>query len=124
VALHLLIAVLLFGPSPAPNTSLEAGDLEFQNLRYANALALYDTALTTSDDSASVLWRMARSWICLADTSESDDQLSRYQRAESCAIRAVRADSSSSQAHAWLAAAIGNVAMFKGARRRSNSPAP
>lgn len=114
MALHLLIAVLLFGPSPAPNTSLEAGDLEFQNLRYANALALYDTALTTSDDSASVLWRMARSWICLADTSESDDQLSRYQRAESCAIRAVRADSSSSQAHAWLAAAIGNVAMFEG----------
>jgi tetratricopeptide (TPR) repeat protein len=115
---HLLLVILLFPSSPGGSSSLEAADREFHGLRYVSALALYDSALTTSADSAAVLWRMARAWICLADTTAPDRKYHLYQKAESCALRAVAADSTCSQAHAWLAAAIGNIAMFEGGKTK------
>jgi tetratricopeptide (TPR) repeat protein len=116
--IHLLLALLLFPSSPGRLPSLEAADQEFHSLHYMRALALYDSALTTSTDSAAVLWRMARAWICLADTASPERKFDLYKQAESRAIRAVAADSTCSQAHAWLAAAIGNIAMFEGGKTK------
>jgi tetratricopeptide (TPR) repeat protein len=98
--------------------SIEKGDREFKAMQYMRAAAQYDSALSVSVDSSSVLWRLARAWICFADTAKLDRRFDLYKHAESFARRAVRADSTSSQAHAWLAAALGNVAMFEGGKTK------
>jgi tetratricopeptide (TPR) repeat protein len=116
--IHLLFAYLLLSSTPAASPSLAAADQEFHSLRYIRPLALYDSALTTSTDSVEVLWRMARAWVCLADTAARERKYDLYKQAESCALRAVASDSTCSQAHAWLAAAIGNIAMFEGGKTK------
>jgi len=116
--INLLIALLLF-PSPSERTSsLEAADREFKNIHYVRAIALYDSALTTSTDSTAVLWRLARVWICSGDTAARGRKYKLYKQAESYARRAIRSDSTSSEAHAWLAAAMGNIAMFEGGKTK------
>lgn len=87
-------------------------------MNYLRAVALYDSVLTTSADSNVVLWRMARALTFLADTLTSDDKLEMYQKANALALRSVRADSTNSDAHAWLAASIGNIAMFEGGKTK------
>jgi tetratricopeptide (TPR) repeat protein len=61
---------------------------------------------------------MARALTFLADTLTSDDKLEMYQKANALALRSVRADSTNSDAHAWLAASIGNIAMFEGGKTK------
>jgi len=110
----LLLFFLLFLSPPEPPSSLEAADREFKNMNYRRAIALYESAMPTTSDSVAVFWRLARVWICAGDTTADKRKPGFYKKAESYARRAVRADSNSSQGHSWLAAAIGNVAMFEG----------
>jgi tetratricopeptide (TPR) repeat protein len=115
--MHLIFALLLF-PSPSGTASYESGDREFNRMNYLRAIALYDSVLATSADSVVVLWRMARAVTCLADTSALENRLELYKQAKAFAIRSVGADSMNSEAHAWLAAAIGNIAMFEGGKTK------
>jgi tetratricopeptide (TPR) repeat protein len=108
----------MFPLIPNENSSLETADREFDHMRYVRALAIYDSVLTNSTDSAAVLWRMARAWDCLADTAARERKYMLFKQAEKFARRAVRADSLNSQAHTWLAAAIGNIAMFEGGKTK------
>ena len=85
---------------------------------YPLALAVYDSALTTSKDSAGVLWRLARVFVCLADVAPEDRRLELYRKAEACAVRSISADSTKSEGHSWRAAALGNVAMFEGSKAK------
>ena len=112
--LGLLLVVL-----PVTETSsLEKGDKEFVLIRYTQAEAFYDSALTASIDSAEVLWRLARVYVCVADVSPRDQKLDLYRRAEAFAHRCIRADSTESEGHTWRAAAFGNIAMFEGGRTK------
>jgi tetratricopeptide (TPR) repeat protein len=116
--IHLILALLFLStPSEAPS-SYEMGDREFGRMNYREAVALYYSVLPKSPDSAAVLWRIARAWTCLADTSAPEKKLEFYKQALAFAHRSVRADSMNSEAHAWLAAAIGNIAMFEGAESK------
>jgi tetratricopeptide (TPR) repeat protein len=115
---HFILALLIFpAPSVTPS-SHEMGDREFSHMNYLQAVALYDSVLATSADSAVVLWRIARAWTCLADTTTSGSKLELYKRALAFARRSVRADSLNSEAHAWLAATTGNIAMFEGGEKK------
>ncbi|HTK82622.1 MAG TPA: hypothetical protein VL633_10050 [Bacteroidota bacterium] len=87
-------------------------------MNYLRAIALYDSVLATSADSVALLWRMSRAMTCLADTMALESRLALYKQAKAYASRSVRADSMNSQAHAWLAAAIGNIAMFEGGKTK------
>lgn len=111
---HLVFALLLFNSPSVPTPSYELGDRQFSQMNYLRAIALYDSVLATSADSVIVLWRMARAATCLADASVWEHRLDLYKQAKIFATRSVRADSMNSEAHAWLAAAIGNIAMFEG----------
>jgi tetratricopeptide (TPR) repeat protein len=109
--------LLLILPVSAPS-SLERGDVEFARIRYPQAEAFYDSALDASIDSAEVLWRLARVYVCIADVSPRDQRLDLYRRAEAFAHRCIRADSTASEGHTWRAAALGNIAMFEGGRTK------
>lgn len=109
--------LLLTLPAPLPSF-LERGDQEFASIRYPLAEATYDSALATSADSAQVLWRLARVFVCEADISPKEQRLDLYRRAEAYASRCILADSMKSEGHTWRAAALGNIAMFEGAKTK------
>jgi tetratricopeptide (TPR) repeat protein len=75
---------------------------------------MYDSALSASPDSAEVLWRLARVFVCIADDAPEEDRLELYRRAEAYAARSIGSDSTKSEGHTWRAAALGNVAVFEG----------
>jgi len=103
---------------PSSFSSLERGDDEFARRNYPLALAVYDSVLTTSSDSAIVLWRLARVYVCLADVAPEGQQLDLYRRAEAFAVRSIAADSTKSEGHSWRAAALGNMAVFEGSKTK------
>ncbi len=112
------LGFLLFVLPVSPPSSLEKGDEEFARIRYPEAEAFYDSALATSADSAEVLWRLARVYVCLGDVSPRELRLDLYRRAEAFALRCIRADSTKSEGHTWRAAALGNIAMFEGGKTK------
>jgi tetratricopeptide (TPR) repeat protein len=103
---------------PSPFSTLARGDLEFASRNYPAALAVYDSALAASGDSAEVLWRLARVFVCIADVSPEEERLDLYRRAETYAARSIYADSTKSEGHTWRAAALGNVAVFEGSKAK------
>lgn len=116
--LHLILTLLLLPAPSASSASHEMGDREFRRMNYLRAVALYDSVLATTTDSVVVLWRIARAWTCLADTAAEENKLAFYKQARTFARRSVRADPMNSEAHAWLAAAIGNIAMFEAGKSK------
>jgi tetratricopeptide (TPR) repeat protein len=119
--LPMLPACVLFGFAalmPSSSSSLERGDEEFARGNYPLALAVYDSVLITSTDSAGVLWRLARLYVCLGDVAPEGQQLDLYRRAEGFAKRSICSDSTKSEGHSWRAAALGNVAVFEGSKAK------
>ena len=57
-------------------------------------------------------------YVCRADISPKDEKLSLYRLAETFAQRCIAADSLKSQGHTWLAAALGNIAMYEGSKAK------
>jgi tetratricopeptide (TPR) repeat protein len=101
--------------SPA---SLERGDLAFLRIDYPRALAIYDSVLGSTEDSADVLWRLARLYVCSGDVAPDDERLGLYRLAEGYAYDCIRADSLKPEGHTWMAAALGNIAMFEGGKTK------
>ncbi len=104
--------LLLVVPISLPS-SLERGDQEFVHIHYPLAQSIYDS-LTTSTDSADVLWRLARVYVCMADVAPQKERPELYRRARAYASRCIEADSMKSEGYTWRAAALGNIAMFEG----------
>ena len=105
--------LFLIAPISSPS-SFERGDQEFVRINYPLAEAIYDSALIMSTDSADVLWRLARVYVCRADISPREQKLDLYRQAEAFADRCIHADPTISEGHTWRAAALGNIAMFEG----------
>jgi tetratricopeptide (TPR) repeat protein len=115
----IVCVLVVFGAlMPSSISSLERGDQEFARRNYPLALAVYDSVLTISSDSASVLWRLARVYVCLGDVAPEGQQLDLYRRAEAYAVRSICSDSTKSEGHSWRAAALGNMAVFEGSKTK------
>ncbi len=64
---NLAVGLLLELMTTHPLSLIEQGDQEFARIRYQQAVDLYISALSASSDSADVLWRLARVYVCQAD---------------------------------------------------------
>jgi tetratricopeptide (TPR) repeat protein len=113
-----LAGLLILVASAASPVSLVRGDLEFGRMNYTLAETMYVSALVESADSASVLWRLARVYVCMGDVLPRDQQLEFYLKADTFAIRCISANAGISEGHTWRAAALGNIAMFEGAKAK------
>jgi tetratricopeptide (TPR) repeat protein len=113
----LLLALLTIFPQADRPLSVP-GDYEFARGHYPVAVAAYDSLLRSSSDSAEVLWRLARVHICIGDVAEESQKEAAYQKAEGYARACLQADSTNSEGHAWLAAALGNIAVLAGGGRK------
>jgi len=94
------------------------GDEAFSQGQYSMAIAQYDSLLGTTADSARIYWRLARVSVCMADVAPDDSKEPMYRTAEGYARTSLRIDSLSPEAHTWLAAALGNIAMFVGGKTK------
>ena len=110
-----LIHTLLFpGSSTAAHELLTRGDLEFSRLQYAAAIARYDSALNLEPENTEALWRLMRVYVTLGEVAPHTERETLYRKAEQYGRLCVKADSSKAECHTWLAAALGNIALFVG----------
>src|ERR1700690_1030431 len=116
--LNIILALLAFQSPPDSTSPMAVADREFAAMNYSGARAIYDSILATSKDSTVVLWKLARASICEGDISSPQKKIELYTGAKKFAERSVRADSLSSNGHAWLAVSIGNIAMFEGGKTK------
>jgi tetratricopeptide (TPR) repeat protein len=124
--MHRILISVLFGCTLCPGLwaqpsqkSYRPGDEEFATLNYQSAAAMYDSSLrATPDDSAAILWRLARVHVCMGEVEEGKQSEHHYRLAERYAHRAVQLDSMSADARTWYAAALGSVALHAGAKTK------
>ena len=99
-------------------TSTFPGDGAFQRMEYDSALRSYDSVVSVDPRDAGALWRLARVDVCIGDTIQGDGQVAYYRTAEENARKCIAIDSTISEGHSWLAAALGNLAMHEGSKKK------
>ncbi|MEW6512057.1 MAG: tetratricopeptide repeat protein [Bacteroidota bacterium] len=88
-----------------------AGDDAFFRIDYGRAVECYRGALFGSPDSALLLWRLARAYVCMGEVASPNEQAAMFTSAEQLARQCIVIDSLSSDGHTWLAAALGYRAL-------------
>jgi tetratricopeptide (TPR) repeat protein len=113
-----LFFFLTLVPLRVPSDAKFPGDDEFVRGEYANAVAAYDSVITTGNAQAQALWRLARVHVCLADVADHELKELLYRKAEKYARECISTDSTLSEGHSWLAVALGNIATFQGSKTK------
>lgn len=99
--------------------TLDNADRLFSQRDYDKARKLLERAAEQYPGNAGVLWRLCNHMINDGDGSTADSEKEAlYRKAVQYAERAVKADPSDANAHAYLAAAYGSVAMFAGGKEK------
>ncbi len=115
----LLLSTLRGGETSSAAALMAAGDEAFQQMSYPAAIACYESSLTQRPEDAQILWRLARVYVCYGESYEDARRKELCLKAEQYARRCLRADSSRSEAHTWLAGALGYIALDEGMKRQA-----
>ncbi len=107
------------GETASAAALMAAGDEAFQQMSYPSAIACYESSLTQSPEDPQVLWRLARVYVCYGESFEDARRKELCLKAEQCARRCLAADSTQSEAHTWLAGALGYIALDEGMKRQA-----
>jgi tetratricopeptide (TPR) repeat protein len=105
-----LAAALQAGDLPS---TLAAGDAAFEAIDYRRAIALYESELAANGRDAGLLWRLARAYVCMGESSGVPETPEAFASALEYARRCVAADSLSWEGHTWLAASLGYLALHE-----------
>jgi tetratricopeptide (TPR) repeat protein len=119
----LATTVLLVGAFAASagdvTATIAAGDAALQKLDLEAGIAAYRSALEAAPDSYEALWKLARALTDEATLSrQPGEQKGLCVEAEKLARRASGLVPSGSKGHAYLAVAVGKLALFEGGRRK------
>lgn len=120
------IAALLIGAfaAAAPDAAdvasrIAAGDAALAKLDLNGGIKAYRSALEVAPDSYEALWKLARALADKATLSKQpDEQKDLCIEAEKLARKAVGLNPSDSKGHAYLAVAVGKLALFEGGKRK------
>jgi hypothetical protein len=118
----LAMAVLFIGAFAAsagdPPATIADGDAALQRLDLEGAIAAYRSALEAAPDSYEALWRLARALTDKATLSKQrGEQKTLCVEAEKLARKAGGLKPKDSKGHAYLAVAVGKLALFGGRRK-------
>ncbi len=102
------MAILGFHPSEHPQ-----GDAAYLRLDYFSAESLYMRQLSYDSTNTDLCWRLSR-LSCIADVSPQNEREGLYRRAETYARKCILVDDMKPEGHTWLAASMGNIAMYEG----------
>jgi len=100
----------------AGSTSLETfqGDEEYLRFDYSGAETLYLNQLSIDLSKSGAYWRLSRLFISIADVSPAKDREGFYRTAERYARKCIMTNVENADGHTWLAASLGNIAMYEG----------
>jgi tetratricopeptide (TPR) repeat protein len=99
--------------------TIAAGDAALEKLDLEAGIAAYRGALEAAPDSYEALWRLARALTDKATLSKQPgEQKGLCVEAEKLARKAVSLKPSDSNGHAYLAVAVGKLALFEGGKRK------
>jgi tetratricopeptide (TPR) repeat protein len=126
VSAGVAVAVLLIGAfaGAAPDAAevasrIAAGDAALAKLDLEGGIKAYRGALEVAPDSYEALWKLARALTDRATLSKQpDEQKNLCVEAERLARTAVTRNPSDSRGHAYLAVAVGKLALFEGGKRK------
>ena len=113
-----LVAVLVLCFAPAAAQSPFPGDDAFARMDYKTAIATYDSLARVRPNDVQVQWRLARAHVFVGDVSKGEEKKQAYLTAERYAHEAMRIDSTLAESNTWLAAALGNTAMYEGSKKK------
>ncbi len=116
----LLAAAFLVGAGERPHASLVAADDAFVRMDYPSAIASYEEMLQSNPDDTSLLWRLARAYVCYAEPIEDDRRLALCRKAEAYARKCIAIDSVLPEGHTWLAGALGYLALDASMKRQAS----
>ena len=118
------VAIVALSPARAADSvevaaKLAAGDAALGRFDLVAALAAYRAANEVSPDSYEAAWKLARA---LTDEATLANDPGRQKalcvEAEALARKAVQLDPSDSHGHAYLAIAVGKLALYEGGKRK------
>jgi tetratricopeptide (TPR) repeat protein len=120
LAAILVGALAALGAEPAVvSTTIAAGDAALEKLDLETAITAYRSALVASPDSYEALWKLARTLTDKATLSTQPDEQKRLCiEAAELARKAVGLSSADAKGHAYLAVAVGKLALFEGGKRK------
>jgi tetratricopeptide (TPR) repeat protein len=107
----MVIGLLIVAALHAP-WSWGAGDDAFERLDYPAAVREYEAALGGDSAEAQILWRLARVYVCMAETAEDPERSRFLKDADEYARRCIAADSTCPEGHTWRGAALGYTAFY------------
>jgi tetratricopeptide (TPR) repeat protein len=121
------MAAFVVMPSTLPFTSarettlaaaLREGDYAFQAFDNETALVCYQRAFAIDSTNCDVLWKLARGNVDRGMVAPADEKARWFATSEGLARRAVALYPDSSEAHFFLAVAIGQMTKVTGGKRR------
>jgi tetratricopeptide (TPR) repeat protein len=119
LALAALLAGVFVASAGEVAATIAAGDVALEKLDIGAGIAAYRSALEAAPDSYEALWKLARALTDKATLSEqSGEQKGLCVEAEKLTRKAVGLKPSGSEGHAYLAVAVGKLALFEGGKRK------
>jgi tetratricopeptide (TPR) repeat protein len=118
MSLLCLLAAFVAVSEPGPTASTFPGDDAFTRMDYPAAIAVYESLVVARPADPQVQWRLARAHVFMGDVSRGEEKKEAYLTAERHAREAMRIDSNLAESNTWLAAALGNTAMYEGSKKK------
>ncbi len=114
--INLALMVLLANAIVASEASesIVRGDTYFNLMRYRDAIAWYNLDST----KAEAQWKIARAYVCYGDNAPDKEKEYNFRHAVQAAKRCIQIEETNGNGHTWLAAALGNTAMYEGAKTK------
>ncbi len=103
--------MLIVGAGEGPKAPLVAADDAFVRMDYPSAIASYEVLLQSNPGDPSLLWRLARAYVCYGEPLEDGRRMEFCRKAEEYARKCIAADSTLPEGHTWLAGALGYLAL-------------
>ncbi len=116
----LVAALLVIGGGEGPKATLASADDAFIRMDYSSAIATYEEMLQSNPGDTSLLWRLARAYVCYAEPIEDERRIDLCKKAETYARKCIALDSVLPEGHTWLAGALGYLALDASMKRQAD----
>ncbi len=114
----MIAIVLLFLSFIQNSPDVSSGDAAFFRIDYTSAITSYEAQLQSHPNDAEILWKLARVYVCSGEVKDPPESESFFKKAETYARRSIFLDSTKSESHTWLAAALGYLALNAGVKEQ------
>lgn len=116
IAIAGILAVNIFCSLTYNQTSdiIVKGDTYFKLMRYKDAVAWYKL----DSNKAEAQWKIARAYVCYGDNAVPAEKEVNFRKAVIAAKKCITLEETNANGHTWLAAALGNTAMYEGSKTK------